>query len=132
MKIHLHQGLGYVTVSLAYQGRSLTLNNILLDTGSAGSIFSVDKMLEIGMRLEPQDAIRRIQGVGGSEFVFIKKLERLSLGEFSIRNFDVEIGAMHYGIELNGIIGMNFLLQVGAIINLKKLEITAENNKKSS
>lgn len=129
MKIYLHQGLGYVTVSLTYQGMSTTLDNILLDTGSAGSIFSVDKMLEIGVQLESQDAIRRIQGVGGSEFVFIKKVEQLSLGEFSLKNFDVEIGAMHYGIELNGIIGMDFLLQVGAIINLEKLEIMAGENK---
>jgi len=41
-----------------------------------------------------------------------------------ISNFEIEVGAMDYGFDLDGIIGMDFLSQVGAIIDLAKLEIT--------
>ena len=30
---------------------------------------------------------------------------------------------MHYGFEINGILGMDFLTQAGAIINLRELQI---------
>lgn len=36
---------------------------------------------------------------------------------------EVEIGAMDYGIEMDGIIGMSFFRRVGAIIDLAKMEL---------
>ena len=68
MKIRLQDGLPYVTVSLTYRGQQIILKNVLLDTGSAGTIFATDKVIE-------------------------------------------------------GIVGMDFLLQVGAIIDLTQMEI---------
>ena len=47
MKIHLRDGLPFVTVTLIQQGRQLTLQHVLLDTGSAGSLFSADELLKI-------------------------------------------------------------------------------------
>ncbi|WBW95201.1 hypothetical protein [Oceanirhabdus sp. W0125-5] len=41
----------------------------------------------------------------------------------SIDNFKVEIGVMDYGFNINGIIGMDFLKEVGAIIDLNKFII---------
>lgn len=38
-------------------------------------------------------------------------------------SFKIEIGAMKYGIEMNGILGMDFLLQAGATIDLAELKI---------
>jgi hypothetical protein len=123
MKIQIQKGLPYISASLIYRGRQVTLDNILLDTGSAGTVFSADKVLEIGLQLEPNDIVRRIRGVGGAEFVFIKRVDRLSLGGLYINNFEIEVGAMKYGIEINGILGMDFLLQVDANIDLAQLKI---------
>ncbi len=123
MKIRLQEGLPYVTAILTHQGQQLTLVNVLLDTGSAGTVFSADKLLAIGLRLETDDFVHRIRGVGGAEFVFTKRIERLSVGELQADDFEIEVGAMDYGFDIDGIVGMDFLIQVGAVIDLERLEI---------
>ena len=68
--------LPFVETKLVYRGQEIQLSNVLVDTGSARSVFAADKVAEIGISLEPQDAIHRIAGVGGSEFVFTKTIDR--------------------------------------------------------
>jgi len=128
MKIRIREGLPYVTISLTYRGQQITLENILLDTGSAGTVFSADMVLDIGLQLEPNDAIHRIRGVGGTEFVFTKRVDKLSLGTLQANDFEIEVGAMDYGLEIEGIIGMDFLLQVRAIVDFAQLEIKKIEN----
>ena len=77
----------------------------------------------MGLKLEPADVIHRIRGVGGAEFVFTKRVDRLAIGELEADDFEIEVGAMQYGFDINGIIGMDFLRRVGAIIDLARLEI---------
>ena len=40
-----------------------------------------------------------------------------------VHNFDVNVGMMDYGFDIDAIIGLDFLVQVGAVIDLKQLEI---------
>ncbi|KPA09516.1 Peptidase A2A, retrovirus RVP subgroup [Candidatus Magnetomorum sp. HK-1] len=123
MNIQIIKGLPFVSASLKYGSEYITMNNVLLDTGSAGTIFSIDKLITIGLQPESDDPIMEIQGVGGTEFVFIKKIDQLSLGHLKVNNFEIEIGAMDYGMKMDGIIGMNFLLQMKAKIDLHYLNI---------
>ncbi len=73
--------------------------------------------------LEPHDLIHRIRGVGGAEFVFTKRVDNLALGELQIEDFEIEVGAMEYGFDIEGIVGMDFLTRVGAVIDLARLEM---------
>ena len=123
MKIHLRKGLPYVTATIRHHDQQLTLERVLLDTGSAGTVFSADKILSIGIKYEAEDAVHRIRGVGGAEFVFAKKVNCLSLGVLEVEDFEIEVGAMDYGFDIEGIIGMDFLTQCGAMIDLSHLEI---------
>lgn len=121
--IQLQDGLPFVSVTLSYQGQQLELKSVLLDTGSAGTIFPTDRLLSVGLQYEPEDMVNRIWGVGGAEFVFTKKIDVLLLGELQVQDFEIEVGAMDYGFEMDGIIGMDFLVQVGAVIDLSRLEV---------
>jgi hypothetical protein len=123
MRIEVRDGLPYVAVTLQYRGQQLDLANVLLDTGSAGTLFAADQVLTVGLQYETHDPVHRIRGVGGAEFVFIKRLDRLSVGELQVSDFAIEVGAMEYGFAIDGIIGTDFLLQVGAVIDLSRLEI---------
>jgi len=123
MKIRLQDGLPYVTASLIYQGQQLSFGNVLLNTGSAGAIFSTDKVLTVGLTYEPDDRVHRIRGVGGAEFIFTKQVDCLAVGDLRVNDFQIEVGAMDYGFDIDGIIGMDFLIQIGAIIDLAKLEM---------
>ena len=76
--------------------------------------------------------VRRIRGIGGTEFIFTKRLDRLSLGELQVSDFEIEVGAMEYGLDLDGIVGLDFLLEVGASIDLAKLEVYKSIHKDDS
>lgn len=71
--------------------------------------------------------IYRISGVGGSEFVFSKTINSIKIGEKKTGNFTVEIGAMDYGFDLDGIIGLDLLQQMKAIINLDRLILECDS-----
>lgn len=126
MKLKLVEGLPFVGVSIFFQGRKTWLDAVLLDTGSAGTIFAADRLAEIGLMYAPDDEVHRIQGVGGVEFVFTKRVDLLSAGELIVNNFTVEVGSMDYGFSIDGILGMDFLTSVGAIIDLDMMEIRTE------
>ena len=123
MKIRVEHGLAYVDAAVTFRGRRLQLRDIILDTGSASTLFSADRLLEIGVVPELRDAVRRIRGVGGTEFVFSKRLDLLEVGEIKIADFEIEVGAMDYGFPAEGILGLDYLLKVGAVIDLKGLQI---------
>lgn len=62
-------------------------------------------------------------GVGGHEHVFLRRIDRLAIGEHGLDGFEVEIGEMDYGFEIGGILGMDFLRAANAMIDLGKLSI---------
>jgi hypothetical protein len=123
MRIELRGGLLFVSVWLRHGGQELELRDVLLDTGSAGTVFSTDAISIIGLTYEPDDPLHRIHGIGGSEFVFMKRIDQVSVGERHVRDFSLEVGGMDYGFPLDGILGTDFLVAVGAIIDLRTLEI---------
>jgi len=81
MNIQVRDGLPYVTVTLLYDSQQLDLANVLLDTGSAGTLFAADQLLAVGLQYEADDSVQRIRGIGGAEFVFVKRIDRLAVGE---------------------------------------------------
>lgn len=42
VKLDLKYGLPFCTVKLSYNGKCMFINNVLLDTGSGGSVFKMD------------------------------------------------------------------------------------------
>ena len=124
MKLRLDVGLPFVTIEVGWEQSSLTLESVLLDTGSASTVLSADRLSALGVKLEPEDPIHRIVGVGGGEFVYCKRLPWLALGSCRALGVPVEIGAMSYGFPINGILGMDFMQQVGLVVDLHKLEVS--------
>lgn len=129
VKIQPKYGLPFCSIDIKHKGRILTLDNILIDTGSGGTILKMDEVEKIDITIDVTDSIESIQGVGGNEFVYKKVIDEVSLGEFRINNFKVEIGVMDYGFDIDGIIGVNFLKEINAVIDLKHMIIKGENEK---
>lgn len=125
-KLIIEDGLLLTDMELNYRGQSLLLKRVLVDTGSGGTIVSTDLAESIGIIAEENDMIYRISGVGGSEFVYSKIVDSIKIGDMVVNDFSLEIGAMNYGFDLDGIIGLDFLQQVRAIINLDKLILESE------
>lgn len=123
MKVRILDGLAYITATLNYKGQEIVIENVILDTGSVGTVFSADTVSEIGLLMEPHDPIHRIWGVGGTEFVFSKRVTGLAVGTLYLDNFAIQIGALDYGFAIEGIIGLDYLVQARAIIDLDRFEL---------
>ena len=65
----------------------------------------------------------RFRGIGGAQFVFTKRLDRFSVGELWADDFDLEFGVMNYGLEIDDIHGVSFLIRAGAMVDLARTEV---------
>jgi hypothetical protein len=111
----------FTEVELEHSGKIITIDRVLVDTGSAATLFQTEILESIGLVYAPTDEVHEVFGVGGSELVFQKQLEKIKCGHLETRDFNVEVGWLDYGIHLNGIIGLDFLLTTRAILDLGKL-----------
>jgi len=123
MQLQLIDGLPYTSVTITYGNEETNIENVLVDTGSASTIFSSDQMREIGISPQPDDPLHTIRGVGGIEAVFSRVVDSVLLGEKEVHDTEIEIGGMDYGFKINGILGVDILLEMGAIIDLQDLKI---------
>jgi hypothetical protein len=123
MQLTLKDDLPFVTVKLTYGDMQTEVPNILVDTGSAGTVLAADAVAQIGIVPEPQDALHVIRGVGGTEVVFSRCVSRLQIQGHGPEEFEIEVGSLDYGFEINGILGMDFLTATGAIIDLQNLDL---------
>ncbi|WP_299515301.1 retropepsin-like aspartic protease [uncultured Rummeliibacillus sp.] len=122
-KLIIEDGLLLTDLKVIFRGKSLSLNRVLVDTGSGGTIISTDLAQSIDLIPEVDDTIYRISVVGGSEFVFSKMVDTIKIGEAEATDFPLEIGAMNYDFDLDGIVGLDLLKEMKANINLEKLTI---------
>jgi hypothetical protein len=123
MQLTLKDDLPFTRVKVAYRGAEIEISDVLVDTGSATTILAAHAVASVGIVPELPDVLYTIRGVGGIETVFTRRIERLEVSQRDVTDFEIEVGGMDYGFEINGILGMDFLLQTGAIINLRDLSL---------
>lgn len=119
--IRIRDGIPFVAAVLTIRGQELLLENVLLDTGCSVSVFRSSDFIELGDPLESSDLIQFMIGVGGREAVIPKQVEGIKVGDMSVGEFGVQVGAVDYGFLMDGILGMDFLIATGAVINLHTL-----------
>ena len=74
MQIQLRNDLPFISVTICFQGKDIKISNVLVDTGSATSMFSADLLHKIGIQPEANDVLQIIRGVGGTEVVYLLEL----------------------------------------------------------
>lgn len=125
MNIAEEYGLPFINLTIIYKGKQLELQKVLLDTGSASTLFNADLVRDIGVVPEENDVVDTIRGVGGVEYVYTKYLDAIKFDGISVERFQVEIGSMDYGIEIEGIIGFDFMRAAGLIIDTKSMIVNS-------
>ncbi|WP_315371550.1 retropepsin-like aspartic protease [Paenibacillus xylanexedens] len=126
MKISEVYGQPFISIKLEFRGKVLQLEKVLLDTGSASTLLNADVVREVGMVPEENDLVEIIRGVGGIEYVYTKSLDSITVDGTTINEFQVEIGNMDYGLEIDGILGFNFMKQTGVVINANLMELSID------
>lgn len=115
--------LPFVSVTIQANNKSLTLDHVLVDTGSAGTLFKTIDLEKIDIFLSPEDRIVRLQGIGGSEFVVQKRVDAVQVGDLVVNAMLIQLGAVNYDFAIDGILGFDFLTRAGAVIDFTKMEI---------
>ena len=123
MRIVTHDGLPFVTATLVHGGRAVEIPDVLLDTGSGGTVFSTDLVATIQALPDPNDVLRRIRGVGGVESVITRRVDRIDIGDRSLADVALQLSAVDYGFGINGILGFDLLARLGAIVDLDGMEL---------
>ena len=124
MQLALRDGLILVPVTVVYRSRTAQVPDLVVDTGSATTMLSTDMVAQVGIVPEPHDILHVVRGVGGAEVVFSRVVDCLQVGSRAVQQFEIEVGGIDAAFDINGILGLDFLLQTGAIINLGALELT--------
>ncbi|KNY28184.1 retropepsin-like aspartic protease [Pseudobacteroides cellulosolvens] len=123
MKFELKYGITFISAIFKHGDKEILIDNIVIDTGSGGTILSTEIAFELGLEAEQNGTLHRIRGVGGTEFVYEKAIDSIQLGNVEVCNFQIQIGAMNYGFGINAILGMNFLNAGKLLIDCGNLEI---------
>ncbi len=123
MQVSLRDNLPFVAITVSYQGEHTSLSEVLIDTGSARTILAAEFVAAIGISPAPRDDLYSIRGVGGTEVVFSRKIDFIQVGERRLSDFVIEVGGMDYGFEIDGILGIDFLCQGKAVLDLAQLTI---------
>jgi hypothetical protein len=125
MKIIMQEGLPIVSITIDYQGCKMFLEDILLDTGCAITIFDVDQVEQIGLIIDRVNGRpKRMYGVGGeSELCFEQTVNNLSINNYILDSFPIQLGITKETYGFNGILGVDFMLKFGLNINFQEMDV---------
>lgn len=122
MKIQMRNGLPIVTITLGYQNSSITLEDVLLDTGCAISIFDTDIVEKVGLYIDRKAGRAvRMYGVGGqSELCYQQNVNNIAINHVELFNFILQLGMTRVPYGFNAILGSDFCEKAGLTIDFKE------------
>lgn len=124
MKMEYRDGLIFTEVKVNFRGKTKIIENVVIDTGAAETIISPDAVSDLGIYAELNDKVNSFYGVGGSlHNFFSKNVDILGMDTFELKDVKLDFGIIDPGGEINGLIGLDLLIKVGAIIDLKNMNI---------
>ena len=99
------------------------IDDVVIDTGAAETLLSPDSV--VGLVAEMGDNISSFYGVGGSfHDSFSKHVDKIILDTVELEDVKVDFGIIDPSGRINGLLGLDLLMEVGAIIDLENLTIS--------
>jgi len=126
MKIVYKKGLLYASLEIIYKGKRKIVNDIIIDTGAAHTIISPDAVTELSVEPEGQDEFVTMYGIGGEQYAYRKSIDAIKLCDHELKNIKVDFGLIDDYGKINGLLGLDILLNSNVNINLKNLTLTME------
>jgi hypothetical protein len=122
MKLKLVNNLLEIEMAISFKGQTKIIDRLVVDTGAAHTLISSDMVEELGIYFENGDSLVSAYGIGGVEYSFRKPVDNIKVGNYEISNLNLDYGNLEdWGI--NGLIGLDILLNGKFIIDLEELEL---------
>lgn len=126
MNMKFQDGLLFTSIQISFRGSTKVIENIVIDTGAAETIISPDAVEDIGIFAELEDSVNSFYGVGGSlHNFFTKSVVKVKLGEVSLED-KMDFGVIDPQGYINGLLGLDLLMKLGAVIDLRRLSLTLD------
>lgn len=77
MKIEFVDGLLLVPLDISFRGKTITIPNVVIDTGAAMSLISMNAVEELNISPELEDEYVFMRGIGGREPSIRKQIDSL-------------------------------------------------------
>jgi predicted aspartyl protease len=122
MEIKYKYGLLLVDIHLTFKGKSIVIENMVVDTGAARTLISQNVVEGIGLGVELQDRIVTYYGIGGKEHAFRKRVDQIQVGEFIVNDVELDFNDFGYD-DINGLLGLDLLMKAGYMIDLSHLQM---------
>lgn len=119
---HYKNGLLYASVILQQEGKSITIDDVIVDTGAYHSIILTDYLEDLDVEFTEDDELVKSSGYGGLQMSSVrKKIDKIKIGDILLTNMKIDFGEIDPYERVNGLIGLDFLRTAGVIIDLVDL-----------
>lgn len=122
MQIEYKDGLLFTKITIRYNGLTKVINNIVIDTGASHTLISQDEVDDIGIKVTLEDDIITSYGIGGKEHAFVKTVQSVEVGDFTLKNIELDFTSFKYH-NINGLLGLDILMSGKFNIDLNKREL---------
>lgn len=75
MNLDYVDGLLFSSIAITHHGKTIIIPKVVIDTGAAESILSIDAVEGLFNDYEPEDQIRFMTGIGGREASVHRKID---------------------------------------------------------
>lgn len=128
MKMHLKDGLLYSSISLCIEGNAIMIDNVIIDTGAFHTIISADYLEQMNVGFSDNDEIVKASGYGGTVSYSVRKsIDYIKCGDIKVDNIKLDFGEIDPNERVNGLIGLDFLIKAGTVIDLVELVMYAKS-----
>ncbi len=123
MKIKFNNRLLYTALEITYNGKAKIIEDVIIDTGAAHSIISPDVVEDLGIVDSLEDDLITMYGIGGAQYAYRKKIDSVSFGSCTVEGYKMDFGYIDENGIINGLLGLDLLMEMGLVLDLKKLNI---------
>lgn len=109
------------TITICYQGKTLRVDDVIIDTGSSHTIFCPDVLEQIGVRYENSDSVYEAYGIGGTVSFYTKVMDGIEIDNFEIKNIEIDVGVLPKNHK--GLLGLDILKKYKYIVDMDKSEL---------
>ena len=118
MDIYFYDGLICTSLKIQNNGYTKIINNVVIDTGAVESILSSKAVHEIGIKVTASDQTAVTRGAGGAKMrYFYKTIEAIEVSNVVFNNIKMDFGNIDPSGEINGLIGLDLLTSLHAVID---------------
>ncbi|MBS4535118.1 retropepsin-like domain-containing protein [Clostridium sp. D2Q-14] len=122
IKLEIKNGLLYTSIQLFHEGKKVHVKDVIVDTGAYHTIIIPDFLEEMDVELRDEDQIVKATGYGGKECYSVRKrIDKIECKELYLENMKIDFGEIDPNERVNGLLGLDFLINAGIIIDLDSL-----------